>query len=307
MGMHVFRRVAQAGWSILASAVLSVIAQAAASDAAPVAPEPAPASTSDTPSATGAARSDPGSFQTQTTDLGISPNEPVYFSLGFHEKISAKFQLSLKFRPFGPTDDSIQGDYVWNDLYLAYTQTSIWDLESESKPFFDTSYRPSVFYQRRDIGELFGGRFSVRGGFEHESNGKGGADSRSINILFIRPSWWWNLDRRWAVAFSPKAYTYLERSENPDIAEFRGYVDWQITLAQNKGVRLATTLRVGTEGHTGVLADFSYPFADITPLRAIGLQHGYLHIQYFKGYGETILAYNQQLPWQLRVGLMIVR
>ncbi|MBE2213327.1 MAG: phospholipase A [Opitutaceae bacterium] len=278
-----------------------------AAEPPPEAPAPAAGEAAAVAPAAAVARSDPGSFQTQTTELGISPNEPVYFSIGFNEKVNAKFQLSLKFRPFGATDDSIKGEHVWNDLYLAYTQTSIWDLESESKPFFDTSYRPSIFYQRRDIGELFGGRFSLRGGFEHESNGKGGADSRSINILFIRPSWWWEIDRRWAVAFSPKAYTYLEKSENPDIAEYRGYVDWQVTLAQNKGIRLTTTFRVGTEGHSSVLADFSYPFEDITPLRAIGLQHGYLHIQYFNGYGETILAYDRQLPWQLRVGLMIVR
>ena len=252
-------------------------------------------------------RPDPGSFQTESLSLGISPNEPVYFSLGLHERLSAKFQLSLKFRPFGPTDDTIGGPYPWNDLYLAYTQTSIWDLEAESKPFYDTSYRPSLFYQRRDILDMFGGRFSLRAGVEHESNGKGGVDSRSINILFVRPSWWWTLDRRWAIAFSPKAYAYIERSENTDIARYRGHVDWQLTLAQDRGIRVSTTMRLGTGGHGSFLADFSYPFADITPLRAIGLQHGYLHIQYFNGYGETILSYDERLAWQLRVGLMLVR
>ncbi len=300
--MHRIRRKTRVGMSILAVAALAWTAQAA---------EPGEAAAEETTTAAekpAEERSDPGAFQTQSLDLGISPNEPVYFSLGFNEVINAKFQISLKFRPFGPTDDAIQGEHAWNDIYLAYTQTSIWDLESESKPFFDTSYRPSIFYQRRDIGELFGGRFSVRGGFEHESNGKGGEDSRSINILFIRPSWWWTIDRRWAVAFSPKAYTYIEDSENPDIAEYRGYVDWQVTLAQHKGVRLATTFRFGTDSsHMSTLVDFSYPFVDITPLRAIGLRNGYLHIQYFDGYGETILTYDEKLAWQLRIGLMIVR
>jgi len=31
-------------------------------------------------------------------------------------------------------------------IALAYTQTSIWDLETESVPFLDTSYRPSLFW-----------------------------------------------------------------------------------------------------------------------------------------------------------------
>ncbi len=258
-------------------------------------------------SAPAEARVDPRTHQTPALDLGISPNEPVYFSLGFHEFVHAKFQISLKYRPFGPTDDTIAGEDFWNDLYAAYTQTSLWDLQSDSKPFYDTSYRPSIFYHRQDFGEFLGGRFGVRGGFEHESNGKSDADSRSINILFIRPSWWWNVNDKWALAFTPKVYTYIEDSENPDIADYRGYVDWNIALAQDKGVRLSAMFRHGTEGHFSALVDLSYPLAEITVLRAIGLKHGYMHLQYFDGYGETILNYNERLPWQVRVGIMIVR
>ena len=310
--MRVVRTSAQTFWRFCATAAL--IAAAAGPIAADEAPEPASSAnrgTGTVATAVGAPvagqRSDPGAHQTQSIDLGISPYEPVYFSLGSNDVLNAKFQLSLKFRPFGPTDDTVNGTYPWNDLYLAYTQTSVWDLEAESKPFYDTSYRPALFYQRRSLGKMFGGGFSFRGGVEHESNGKGADDSRSINILFIRPSWWWTLDQRWAIAFSPNIYTYVERSENRDIAEYRGYVDWQITLAQERGLRLSTTFRLGTEGHRSALVDLSYPFADITALRAIGLQHGYLHVQYFNGYGETILSYNRRLSSQLRIGLMLVR
>lgn len=272
--------------------------------AEPAAPAPA-AGAGAAPAHTSPA--DPGSFEIPSSELGISPNEPVYFSLGFNEAVNARFQFSLKYRPLGPTNDSIPGKYPWNDLYLAYTQTSVWDLESESKPFYDTSYRPAVFYQRRDITDLFGGRLSVRAGFEHESNGKGGVDSRSINILFVRPSWWWTINSRWAVAFSPKIYGYIEKSENTDIADYRGYVDWQLTLARAKDLRVTATFRRGTEGKGSILWDLSYPFTEIKPLRAIGLQHGFLHVQYFNGYGETILSYKEELPWQLRIGLMLVR
>ncbi len=295
-------RFTHAGWRLAASA-FAALALAAAAQADATAPAQAAPVGSDHSSV----QTDPGAPQTQAPDLGISANEPVYFSLGFNDTLNARFQISLKFRPFGPTNDSIGGKYPWNDLYLAYTQTSVWDLESESKPFYDTSYRPGVFWQRRDLGVVFGGRTSLRGGVEHESNGKAGGESRSINVLFVRPSWWWTLGDRWSVAFSPKAYTYIEKSENTDIAEFRGYVDWQFAVEHERGLRLATTVRVGTSRHSSVLVDASYPFADIPPLRAIGLQHGYLHLQYFEGYGETILSYNDRMPWQVRVGLMLVR
>ena len=288
-------------WAVLFAALATGICRADESASAGAETEPAP------PSVRRAPPRDPGSFEVPANRLGISPNEPVYFSLGFNEVLNARFQFSLKYRPLGPTDDSVHGEHPWNDIYLAYTQTSVWDLESESKPFYDTSYRPSIFYQRRDLGDLFGGRFSLRTGFEHESNGKGGVDSRSINILFVRPSWWWTLSPRWAVAFSPKAYAYIEKSENEDIADYRGYVDWPLTLARARDLRVTTTLRVGLDGHGSMLVDASYPFSEIPVLRAIGLQNGYLHLQYFDGYGETILSYNRNIAWQLRIGLMLVR
>lgn len=290
------------GWRIIVSALAALALAAVACGEATAPAQAAPIGADTT-----AEQTDPAAPQTLSHDLGISANEPVYFSLGFNETLNARFQLSLKFRPFGPTNDAIHGRFPWNDLYLAFTQTSVWDLEADSKPFYDTSYRPALFWQRRDVGEFLGGRLSLRGGVEHESNGKGGADSRSINILFVRPSWWWTLGERWSVAFTPKAYTYIEKSENTDIAEFRGYVDWQFALEHEEGLRVATMLRVGTSGHSGVLVDASYPFASIKPLRAVGLQHGYLHVQYFNGHGETILSYAERLPWQVRVGLMLVR
>ena len=71
-------------------------------------------------------------------------------------------------------------------FYFGYTQNSIWDLSSESKPFRDTSYRPSFFWkwERTDDATCVDG---VRFGLEHESNGGDGANSRSINTVFVRP------------------------------------------------------------------------------------------------------------------------
>ena len=83
-------------------------------------------------------------------EFGISPHEPVYFSVGASGGINARFQLSFKFRPVGPSDDRVAGSGFWQDFYLAYTQTSLWDLHSLSKPFTDSSYRPAVFYHRYD-------------------------------------------------------------------------------------------------------------------------------------------------------------
>ena len=34
----------------------------------------------------------------------------------------------------------------YENFYLGYTQTSLWDLQSDSMPFIDTTFNPSVFW-----------------------------------------------------------------------------------------------------------------------------------------------------------------
>jgi len=76
------------------------------------------------------------------------------------------------------------------------------------------------------------------------------------------------------------------------------------------GWRLNTTLRKGAKAHFG-----SVEINAILPLRSsdwffdrIGARglNGYWFVQYFDGWGETILDYNLKLKAQFRTGLMMV-
>lgn len=98
-------------------------------------------------------RPSPGTLQNFTVNQardGFEPplteNEPVYFGMGWRGGTSARFQLSFKYRLF----DQALGwgrDQPWlSGFYLGYTQTSLWNLSGDSKPFRDTSYRPSLFW-----------------------------------------------------------------------------------------------------------------------------------------------------------------
>ncbi len=241
-------------------------------------------------------------------DFGISPQDPIYFSVGGKGGLNARFQLSFKFRPIGPSDDRVAGRGFWEDFYVSYTQTSLWDLHSLSKPFTDSSYRPAAFYHRYDTGVgLLGARLGFAGGLEHESNGKGGADSRSINIVFARPTLRWGPADSWQFVASPKLYWYLEKSENDDIQRFRGYGDFLVSLEHPESLKLAATLRAGTSGHGSILIDASYPFAKINDLFPLGWVHGYLHLQFFNGWGESLLRYDERADTQFRVGFMAIR
>lgn len=231
----------------------------------------------------------------------LSENDPMYFVVGARDGWSARFQLSFKYRLFDQ-GSGFGKDQPWlAGFYFAYTQTSIWDLESDSKPFRDTSYRPSLFWrwERTDDKTWIDG---LRAGFEHESNGKEGELSRSINTLFVRPAWRWKLRDGDSFEFTPKVYGYLDKDDNPDIQKYRGYVDWRFRY--DAGGEWITTpqLRFGTSGKASLLLDVSKRIRDLK----FGPVSGYLQFQYFSGYGEDILDYNVKRPAQFRIGFAIV-
>jgi len=231
----------------------------------------------------------------------LSEEDPVYFVLGPRGGWNARFQISFKYRLFDPGSGYGAGRPWLSGFYFAYTQNSLWDLESASKPFRETSYRPSFFWkwQRNDDRTWLDG---ARIGWEHESNGRAGLESRSINILFLRPEWRWRREGGRSLEFTPKIYRYLNKSENPDIARYRGHVDWRVRY-DSGGQWIATTVaRYGTGNHGSLLIDLSRRTRDVR----VGPLSGYLHLQYFNGYGEGIVDYNVRRRAQLRIGLAIV-
>lgn len=233
----------------------------------------------------------------------FSPYEPNYFSVGSRGETNAKFQVSLKFRLFNPDTRTP----LMEKLYIAYSQTSIWQIGESSAPFYDSSYRPSFFFLDDDVAQWpyrQWSRLGFQAGVEHESNGKDGADSRSLNIAYVRPTLTLPLWKEYFISFSPKLYAYLERADNPDIADYRGFGDYLIKVGDVDGLQLATTLRKGLSKEP-----YSAQFDLTYPLKAaiFGNLGGYLHLQYFNGYGESLLDYNRHVRSQFRIGLMITR
>ncbi|WP_153075428.1 phospholipase A [Paraburkholderia bonniea] len=234
----------------------------------------------------------------------ISYFEPMYVGVGSNGDTTARFQFSFKYRVLMP--DDLRSKRFLDNLYFAYTQTSIWDLSANSKPFRDTSYQPQVFYDVADTGwrSTWFSRMGVAAGIGHESNGKSGTDSRSINIAFVRPTWEFGDLSANHLSLSPKFYYYLEKSDNRDIADYRGYVDLLVKYGSPNGWQLAATLRKGMKSWYGsVDAQLTYPLAKLLG-SAWG---GYAWVGYFNGYGEDILDYNQRQHTVVRIGYSIAR
>lgn len=243
----------------------------------------------------------------------LSVNDPTYFLLGSNSEhgSDAKFQLSFKYRPFDPKGSIAELFPLMSNIYFAYTQTTIWDLGGKSSPFRDTNYRPSVYYRwasdRDDEGSssIFNNFLpnEWRAGLEHESNGQGGVDSRSINTAFFQPSWHVDFDNGKRLSLLPKFYNYLEKSDNSDIQKYRGYADWHMRYGREDGLIIDGLYRQGTGGYTTGQVDFSYPLSD----RIFGRTGTFVYMQLFSGYGETLLDYNRDGDTQLRVGISLSR
>jgi len=236
-------------------------------------------------------------------EAALSADEPMYFVVGGRDGLDARFQLSFKYRLFDPRSLPARLFAPLGQMYFGYTQTSLWDLSGNSKPFRDTSYRPSLFWQGR-IGENGGTAPAfLRGGYAHESNGKDGDKSRSIDMLFLQPAWRNDFADGRTLFLAPRFYTYLDREDNPDIARYRGYADWILRYGDENGWLMSAKLRRGTSGKGSGQIDLSYPLRE--PLFSrVG---GFLHFQVFTGYGETLLDYNVKRPPQFRIGFSIAR
>lgn len=231
----------------------------------------------------------------------LSTYQPSYFVVGTRERTTARFQLSAKYRLFTPPSD--RPARFFENVYFGYTQTSLWDLQSDSRPFIDTTFNPSLFWLSDKVWQSQDHvwRLGINGGVEHLSNGKDGEDSRSVNDAYLQPALNYRFAGGSTLSFAPKIKGYFSKgSENSDYADYAGYVDWTLRWAQDKGPVLSAMYRQGSQSRRTTQIDFAWP------LRSWFDLNGYVHLQYFNGYGETLLGYDQRNRSQFRIGLSIV-
>jgi len=234
----------------------------------------------------------------------LAPHEPIYFIYG-PDAPAVKFQISFKYKLFGLGGGGENS--IPRSLEFGYTQRSLWDINGNSSPFYDTSYMPELFVE--SLGAAPGknnGWFTWLGyqaGFKHESNGRDGSVSRSLNTVFFRPAFAFGSLDRWSLIVLPEFYGYIGGlSDNPDLKEYRGYGKLRLILGRSDGLALMFTGLAGKDfNHETVQLDLTIPVRN----KFLDLQTYFL-VQYFNGYGESLLSYNKSSE-TVRAGISFVR
>jgi phospholipase A1 len=209
------------------------------------------------------------------------------------KKAEVTFQLSLKVK-------------LWQDifsqkmdLWFCYTQRSFWQLYNfdDSSPFRETNYEPEVLLNFRTNYHLLGlkGRF-INLGLNHQSNGQSEPLSRSWNRAVLN----FGFERGRFSLLLKGWYRIPESAEdddNPNIEKYLGYGEiWAYYFLGEH--RLGMMLRNNLSFHANrgaVQAEWSFPL-----LKWVGC-----HVQYFFGYGESLLDYNHKVN-RIGIGFILV-
>ena len=201
-----------------------------------------------------------------------------------------KFQISVMYR--FSKGCSPKGRFA----FLTYTQKSLWDIYQESAPFEDTNFNPSlgigqhILKNGRYIGTLL---FQA----EHESNGQNdGEKNRSWNMVSATAIF--PIGKNWSVQGKVWLPFWIA-DENKDIARYKGY--WQVGgtyLSSNERwrVSLLAIKRGGWDLNMNYNAEIAF--------RLSRKSSSYLALQYYTGYGETLLNYKTYSNY-IRFGFVI--
>lgn len=180
-------------------------------------------------------------------------------------------------------------------LYLFYTQKCMWNVFENSMPMRDFNFNPGIglakhlFVKNRYVGK-------VTLMIEHESNGRDGIESRSWNKvslasnIFIDPNF---------MVHGKVWIPIIDGQNNQDILYYSGIYQVGTTFTTpNKRFGFALTMvkRKGWNFKYNTIWEVNY--------RLFKDENQFLFLQYYNGYGENLLDYNQHHS-RLRIGLVI--
>ena len=180
-------------------------------------------------------------------------------------------------------------------LYMGYTNHSFWQIYSDedSAPFRETDHQPELLLSFTNDWEIFGFR-NVLNEFalNHQSNGKGGIQSRSwnrimMNSVFERGRFVFALSPWYRIPEPEQEYPGdPDGDDNPDISHYMGR--FEFNGAYEKGNNIFNImLRNNFDADNKGAMELGWSFPVSTNLRG--------QVKYFNGYGHSLIDYNADM------------
>ena len=210
-----------------------------------------------------------------------NPQDQVPFTYPLDHK-EIKFQISIKSDLF----DITRRQTIW----VGYSQLSFWQIfdTEHSNPFRESDYEPEIIYSYRPSKGRFAGMAVsfINGGLEHQSNGQSLPRSRGWNRMYVQVGLERDFGDSGRLALLPRYWKRLggggPRDDNPDILDYMGHGDLELRYYHGHSM-LSAIARI-----RAIQLDLSLP------LRIFDIKNADLHLQYFHGYGESLIDYNQK-------------
>ena len=228
-----------------------------------------------------------------------------------YNRTETRIQLSVRTKVAkGLLKDGAGKDEDLDSLWIGYTQQSYWQLFNRdlSRPFRVTDHEPEAIYIYPHQIALPGGwSYRLSGlGVVHQSNGQGLPLSRSWNRVYLMGAAEKVLSRDSGLTLQGRIWNRLHEpsgdDDNPGIENYVGRAElsgnWQISKTNSVGVTLRHSLRSNARGS----ARFDWTVAPTASPNYTGLRY---HLQYFTGYGDSLLDYNRKRH-VLSLGLSLV-
>lgn len=230
----------------------------------------------------------------------LEPYQPIYFMLGRWSSspnqrpsgknemfsvsepvdldvVEAKFQISLKTK--------IAQGLINNkgDLWVGYTQIAAWQVynRARSRPFREINYEPELIFNYPLNFNLLGFEAKMAGvAFNHESNGQDLPLSRSWNRIIFHFA---AENENWQIIFRPWIVIKDDKEDNPDADDYIGRAELTVIHAIGEHLVYAVGRHPFNKLKRGSI-ELNYVFPINGNLRG--------HVQFFSGYGETLIDYN---------------
>jgi phospholipase A1 len=191
-----------------------------------------------------------------------------------------KFQISVK--------HDLADLQQYGSLWFAYTQRSFWQFydSNNSRPFRENDYEPEFIYSvpTADVG-------IVNFGIVHQSNGESNPRSRSWDRIYIQPGFEYS-DGSMRIALLARWWQRLQEDplsdNNPDIVNYQGYREFTLRYIEEGILEVEARSRIAS-----IQVDVAAPWTALFGLDGKLEDEANIHLQYFNGYGESLLDYNQ--------------